>query len=285
MATSAIAHPKIVSQGEWLEARKRLLTSEKALTKAYDALAALRRQLPWVRIEKKYKFESAGGTETLSELFDGRSQLIIRHFMFGPGWKEGCVGCSFASDHVGGALVHLKHRDVSYVAVSRAPWQEIEAFRKRMGWRFKWVSSLGSDFNYDFHVSFRPEEAKTGKVDYNYAQSDFLSPEMSGLSVFYKNEDDEIFHTYSTYGRGDELALTTYMYLDLTPKGRNETGPQHNLTDWVRHHDRYEGGGHVDHQGRYMSAETTKECCEAAKPKTNGQRGKSSREVLRKKRA
>jgi len=285
MATSAIAHRRIVSQGEWLEARKRLLTSEKALTKAYDALAALRRQLPWVRIEKKYKFESAGGTETLSELFDGRSQLIIRHFMFGPGWKEGCVGCSFASDHVDGALVHLKHRDVSYVAVSRAPWQEIEAFRKRMGWRFKWVSSLGSDFNYDFHVSFRPEEAKTGKVDYNYAQSDFLSPEMSGLSVFYKNEDDEIFHTYSTYGRGDELALTTYMYLDLTPKGRNETGPQHNLTDWVRHHDRYEAGGHVDHQGGYMSTETTKECCEAAKPKANGQRGKSSREVVRKKRA
>ena len=275
MATGNIVKQHVVSRGEWLDARKRLLAFEKEFTRAHDALAATRRQLPWVRVEKTYKFESPCGTETLSDLFDGRSQLIIRHFMFGPGWKEGCVGCSFASDHVDGALVHLEHHDVSYVAVSRAPWQEIEAFRKRMGWRFKWVSSLASDFNYDFHVSFRPEEAETGKANYNYAQSDFLSPEMSGLSVFYKDESGEIFHTYSTYGRGDEGGLTTYFYLDLTPKGRNET-VRGNLSDWVRHHDRYEAGGHVDHRGRYLAGETAAKCCEEAETKSDVQNGNSS---------
>jgi predicted dithiol-disulfide oxidoreductase (DUF899 family) len=264
MSANPVMQHKVVSRSEWLASRKELLRREKNLTRAFDALTVLRRQLPWVCIEKEYFFEGPRGRRSLAGLFEGRSQLIIRHFMFGPGWGEGCVGCSYASDHVDGALVHLGQRDVSYVAVSRAPWNEIEPFQHRMGWRFPWVSSFGSDFNYDFQVSFTPEQASQGKVNYNFETQDYLSPEMSGLSVFYHSRSGQIFHTYSTYGRGDELALTTYMYLDLTPIGRNETGPRRNLTDWVRHHDRYDAAGHVDHRGRYIASDASgAKCCES----------------------
>jgi predicted dithiol-disulfide oxidoreductase (DUF899 family) len=178
--------------------------------------------------------------------------LIVKHFMFAPGWKEGCVGCSFEVDHIDGALAHLEHHDVTYVAVSRAPLPEITAFQKRMGWRFKWVSSYGSDFNYDYHVSFTKDEIEKGPVYYNYEMRQFLSEEASGCSVFHKDAAGGIFHTYSAYGRGTEELVATYMYLDLTPKGRNEAGARQDMTDWVRHHDRYDAGGFVDPTGRYV---------------------------------
>lgn len=231
---------RIVSRDEWLAERKALLADEKALTRAQDALNAQRRALPWVKVDKAYVFDGPNGQETLADLFAGRSQLIVNHFMFAPGWKEGCVGCSFGADHVDGALVHLEHHDVSFASVSRAPFADIDAYKKRMGWRFKWVSSHGSDFNYDYHVSFTPDDLAKGKVYYNFERRDLKEEELPGTSVFYRNEAGEIFHTYSAYGRGDEKVLGTYMLLDLTPKGRNETGPRYNLTDWVRHHDKYE---------------------------------------------
>jgi predicted dithiol-disulfide oxidoreductase (DUF899 family) len=180
--------------------------------------------------------------------------LIVKHFMFAPGWKEGCVGCSFEVDHIDGALAHLEHHDVTYVAVSRAPLAEITAFKKRMGWGFKWVSSYGSDFNYDYHVSFPKDEIEKGQVYYNYEMRQFLSEEASGCSVFYKDAAGGISHTYSAYGRGTEELVATYMYLDLTPKGRSETGARQDMTDWVRHHDRYDAGGFVDPTGRYVPA-------------------------------
>lgn len=232
----------VVSREEWLAARQALLLKEKELTRLRDRLNAERRALPWVRIEKEYVFDGPDGRETLADLFAGRSQLIIKHFMFGPGWAEGCVGCSFESDHAEAALVHLENHDVTYVAVSRAPYAEIEPFKRRMGWRFKWVSSFGSDFNYDFHVSFTADAMTRGESYYNYAVQPVASDEMSGRSVFYKDETGQIFHTYSSYGRGGELFLGSYHYLDITPKGRNETG-RGNLTDWVRHHDRYGAPG------------------------------------------
>jgi predicted dithiol-disulfide oxidoreductase (DUF899 family) len=235
-------HP-IVSREEWLAARKQHLVREKELTRLRDQLSAERRALPWVKVEKRYLFEGPDGQRTLADLFAGRSQLVVDHFMLGPGWKEGCVGCSFGADHVDGALVHLEHHDVSVVAVSRAPWPEIEAFKRRMGWRFKWVSSYGSDFNYDYHVSFRPEDLAKGKAYYNYELREVGIEELPGTSVFYKDERGEVFHTYSSYARGGDLLCGTYNVLDLTPKGRNETGPSRNLTDWVRHHDRYDDGG------------------------------------------
>jgi predicted dithiol-disulfide oxidoreductase (DUF899 family) len=247
---TSVENPRVVSREEWLVERKAHLAREKELTRAYDALCQERRALPWVRVDEPYVFEGPGGPETLADLFRGRRQLIVNHFMLGPGWREGCVGCSFGADHVDGALVHLENHDVSYVAVSRAPLDEIEAFRKRMGWRFRWLSSHGSDFNYDYHVSFRPEEADRGEVVYNYGPSPFLSEDLSGLSCFYRDEDGAVFHTYSCYARGGEKGLGTYMLLDLTPLGRNETGPRHDLSDWVRHHDRYEAGGSVDGTGR-----------------------------------
>ena len=180
--------------------------------------------------------------------------------MFGPGWKEGCVGCSFASDHVGGTLIHLENHDVTYVAVSRAPLEEIESFRKRMGWTFPWVSSFASDFNFDYHVSYTKEDLASGDVFYNYRLEKASIEELAGLSVFYKDHGGNIFHTYSTYGRGDEGSLTTYFYLDITPKSRNETG-RGNLGDWVRHHDRYGAGGYVDPTGRYINPQPDEACC------------------------
>jgi predicted dithiol-disulfide oxidoreductase (DUF899 family) len=262
MTTNLIERPKVVSRAEWLSARTELLLKEKQLTRQRDEIDRQRRELPWVKVEKNYFFDDGpNGQQTLADLFAGRSQLIISHFMLGPGWKEGCVGCSFRSDHVEGALLHLEHHDVSLVTISRAPLAEIEAFKKRMGWRFRWLSSYGSDFNYDYHVSFTSEEAATGKVYYNYESRGFVSEELSGLSVFHKDETGEIFHTYSTYGRGDEMVDTTYMYLDLTPMGRNETGPHHSLGDWVRHHDRYDVAGVVDAGGRFVAAQPVEASC------------------------
>ena len=243
-------HP-IVSHDNWLAARKQLLAKEKELTRLRDQLAAERRALPWVKVENPYVFDGPGGKETLAELFAGRSQLIVKHFMLGPGWSEGCVGCSFELDHIDGILVHLEHRDVSYVAVSRAPLPEIEAFKQRMGWHIKWVSSADSDFNYDFHVSFKPEEIAKGEGYYNYQMRKIGIDELSGRSVFYKDENGDVFHTYSSYGRGGEDVLGTYRLLDLVPKGRDETGPNHNLSDWVRHHDRYGDRGFVAATGRW----------------------------------
>ena len=228
---------RVVSREEWVEARRALLAKEKEGTRLRDKLSVERRALPWVRIDKEYAFEGPNGRQTLSDLFAGRSQLVIKHFMLGPGWKDPCVGCSFESDHIDGAVTHLEHHDVSYVAVSRAPYPEIAAAHKRMGWRFRWVSSFGSDFNYDFNVSFTPEQIASGQATYNYRTGAAPIEEMSGRSIFYKDESGAIFHTYSAFARGGEVMLGTYALLDMTPKGRNEKS---NLGDWVKLHDRYE---------------------------------------------
>ena len=235
-------HNRVVSRDEWLAERKQLLIREKELTRLRDQINADRHALPWVKVEKPYLFDGPNGRQTLADLFDGRSQLIIKHFMLGPDWEEGCVGCSFELDHVEGALVHLEHHDVSYAVVSRAPLPKIEAFKKRMGWRVNWVSSYGSDFNYDFHVSFTEQEIAKGEAYYNYEVRNVGIDELSGRSVFYKDPAGDVFHTYSSYGRGGEMHLGTYHYLDITARGRDET-INGNLTDWVRHHDRYEEDG------------------------------------------
>jgi predicted dithiol-disulfide oxidoreductase (DUF899 family) len=235
--TSTIPKHKIVSQKDWLSARKELLKKEKAATHARDALSAERRKPPWVKVEKNYVFDTPAGKKTLSDLFNDRHQLFIYHFMFGPDWKEGCPSCSFLSDHLDGAVPHLGARDVTLTMVSRAPLDKIASFKKRMGWRFNWVSSYGTDFNRDFHVSFRPDEAK-GKVDYNYTLQEFPSQEAPGLSVFFKDENGEVFHTYSTYGRGLDPLVGAYVVLDMVPKGRGEDHLNFTM-EWVRYHDRY----------------------------------------------
>lgn len=228
---------RIGSKEEWLAASRALLVEEKAHMRASDELARKRRELPWVKVDKTYVFDTLQGRKTLSGLFDGRSQLIVYHFMLGPDWEEGCVGCSFVSDHMVGIVTHLEHHDVSYVTVSLAPLAKIEAFRKRMGWAFPWVSSNGSDFNFDYHVSFTPEEVASRKAFYNFTETDVGIDELHGHSVFYKDERGDVYHTYSCYGRGGERFINTYAHLDVTPKGREETG---GMTDWLRHHDRYE---------------------------------------------
>jgi predicted dithiol-disulfide oxidoreductase (DUF899 family) len=214
------------------------LLKEKSYARQGDMLAAERRALPWVRVDKNYVFEAPNGKENLADLFEGRSQLVVQHFMFGPGWKEGCPSCSFMADHVGGALVHLAHRDVSFVAVSRASLSEIEPFKKRMGWGFKWVSSAGNDFNFDYGVSFTQEELAQEKVSYNYGLAVFTGGEAPGISAFYRDDDGQVFHTYSTYARGCETMMGTYRLLDLVPKGRDEAGLPFTMA-WVRHHDKY----------------------------------------------
>ena len=232
-------HP-VVSRDEWLEARKALLKKEKELTRQKDQLFAECRALPWVKVEKNYIFDTASGKQTLADLFGDKSQLIVTHFMLGPEWEQGCIGCSFGADHYDGIVVHLEHHDVAFVVVSRAPLPKIDAFKKRMGWRFKWVSSHGSDFNYDYHVSFTEDAIAQGKVYYNYQVQQIDIDELAGTSMFYRDAAGNIFHTYSAYARGSELVGGAYGYLDHLPKGRNETGPGYNLGDWVRHHDRYE---------------------------------------------
>jgi predicted dithiol-disulfide oxidoreductase (DUF899 family) len=230
--------PKVVTHEEWLKERIELLAAEKAFTRQRDELTRRRLAMPWERVEKSYVFDTLEGKRTLAELFEGRSQLLVQHFMFGPGWKEGCKSCSFMADHTDGANVHLAQRDVTLLAASRAPLAEIERFRRRMGWQFKWVSSHGGDFNHDFGVSFTPEEVAKGEVHYNYGTWPFPHEELPGISVFYKNGTGEVFHTYSTYGRGVEVMMGTYRLMDLTPKGRDEDGQRYTM-EWVRHHDRY----------------------------------------------
>jgi predicted dithiol-disulfide oxidoreductase (DUF899 family) len=240
MSTSAVdlGH-KVVSSAEWLAARKGLLAKEKELTRLKDDLSRQRRELPWERVEKKYVFDGPNGKESLADLFGGRSQLVVYHFMFGPGWEQGCQSCSLIADHFDGMLVHLANRDVTLMAVSRATLPEIEAFKERMGWGFKWVSSNANDFNWDYHVSFTKDEVAKGKMYYNYAESTFPSEEGPGVSVFYKDEQGEIFHTYSTFARGGDILIGAYNFIDMTPKGRNEEGLSYPMA-WVRHHDRYE---------------------------------------------
>ena len=253
MSTRTIENPKVVSREEWLAARKQLLAKEKKLTRERDAVAAERRQLPWVKVEKNYVFDSPSGKKTLADLFAGKSQLIVYHFMFGPDWQEGCPSCSFNMDHTDGALVHLAQRDVSFAAVSRAPLSKIEPFKKRMGWKFTWVSSHETDFNYDFHASFTPDQIAKGKVEYNFDLVEFPSAEAPGVSVFYKDKDGNIFHTYSAYARGSENTINTYNYLDLVPKGRDEDGLPFTMS-WLRHHDRYEDGYLADPDRPYWPA-------------------------------
>jgi predicted dithiol-disulfide oxidoreductase (DUF899 family) len=259
-ATASTTKHKVVTPHEWLSARKQLLQQEKEFTKTYDKLRAERLALPWVELTKNYVFDSVKGKVILADLFDGRSQLIIQHFMFGPEWEEGCVGCSFGADHAQAALVHLNNHDVSYVAVSRAPVEKIEAFKKRMGWTFPWVSSLNNDFNFDYHVSFRKGDVVEGKVYYNYGMLPYDGEEAPGDSAFYKDEDGRIFHTYSSFARGGENQISTYMILDTAPLGRNE-GDGENLTSWVRHHDKYNAGGHVDAHGRDVPEKNNDTCC------------------------
>jgi len=250
-ASNSGASRRVVSRGEWLEARRALLIKEKALTRQRDALSAERRALPWVKVEKNYLFDTPSGKATLSQLFDGRTQLFIKHFMMGPGQTEHCVGCALEVDHIAGLLPHLENHDVTYTAVARAPISEIEALRKRMGWQFAWVSSYGSDFNYDFNVSYTPEQLATRTALVNFRLTDPGLEDLSGNSVFFKDKNDQIFHTYSTFGRGGEEFLGIYRYFDVMPLGRNENGPYHALGDWARPHDMYGKGGMVEGNGRY----------------------------------
>ena len=242
--------PKIVSEKEWLEARKSLLAKEKNLTRLHDQLAAERRQLPWMRVEKNYTFDAPHGKVSLADLFGPHSQLFVYHFMFGPDWKEGCPSCSYVCDHLNGAVPHLAARDVSLVMVSRAPLPKIEAFKKRLGWRFPWVSSHSNDFNHDYGVYFPTQEKAHGNVNYNYKMQEFPSDEAPGASIFYKDKDGKIFHTYSTYGRGLDQFVTTYTLLDLVPKGRDEDNLPFDMA-WVRHHDRYDTGELADKDRPY----------------------------------
>jgi predicted dithiol-disulfide oxidoreductase (DUF899 family) len=229
--------PKTITRDAWLKARLALLEQEKALTRQRDVVAEARRALPRVRVDKDYVFLGESGPESLADLFDGRSQLLIYDFMFGPGWEEGCKSCSFLADGFDGATIHLAQRDVTLLAVSRGPLDAVQKFRNRMGWRFKWVSSSETDFNEDYHVSF-DENGTDGKINYNYGMMNFMSSEMPGVSVFQKDPDDAIYHTYSCYARGLDALIGTYQYLDLVPKGRDENALGFTM-EWVRHHDRY----------------------------------------------
>jgi predicted dithiol-disulfide oxidoreductase (DUF899 family) len=226
----------IVSQDEWLKARLDLLAKEKEFTRLRDKMTAQIRALPWRRIEKDYYFYGSTGKESLVDLFDGKAQLAIYHFMLGPDWEQGCKSCSFWADGFQGLPIHLAHRDVAFVVVSRAPLSKIDQFKKRMGWNFKWVSSFGSDFNFDFGVSFKDEDERTGRAFYNYTVGSYMNDEMPGASFFYR-QNTEVFHTYSTYGRGIDILNGAYNWLDLVAKGRDENSDS--TMDWVRHHDRY----------------------------------------------
>ena len=229
----------IVSGEKWMEARKQLLIKEKEFMRLRDELSQQRRELPWEMVQKEYVFEGANGKQTLAELFEGRSQLIVYHFMFHPEWEEGCKSCSFWADNFEGIIVHLNHRDVTMLAVSRAPYGKLAAYQKRMGWDFKWVSAFGTDFNFDYHVSFTPEEVANKRAFYNYTTQDPDSKEHAGVSVFYKDATGSVFHTYSAYARGIDMLNTAYHYLDLVPKGRDETELEFTQA-WVRRHDEYE---------------------------------------------
>jgi predicted dithiol-disulfide oxidoreductase (DUF899 family) len=260
---------RVVSREEWLTARKALLQKEKEATQLRDKVNAERLALPWEKVEKTYTFDTPNGRQTLADLFDGRSQLIVYHFMLGPGWDAGCDGCSFLSDHLDGTLPHLEHHDVTLVAVSRAPLAEIQAYQQRMGWHFPWYSSFGSDFNYDYHVSFTPEAMRAGTASYNFepipAKADAKESERPGLSAFYKDETGQIYHTYSSYGRGHEELIGTLMILDRAPKGRNEQ----RAMDFVRRHDEYE-------DARGSSARAGEQARAAARPLVQPERSREA---------
>jgi predicted dithiol-disulfide oxidoreductase (DUF899 family) len=228
----------IVSADDWVTARRRLLAKEKEFLQLRDQLSRERRELPWVRVDKSYVFDGPTGKESLADLFAGRSQLIVYHFMFAPEWEAGCKSCSFWADNYNGVVSHLNQRDVSVAAISRAPIAKVQAFAARMSWQFKWVSSATSDFNYDYQVSFRPGEAAQGSAIYNYARYDGSMSDLPGFSVFYKDGSGGIFHTYSTYARGLDSMNAAYQLLDLVPKGRDEAGLPHPMA-WVRLHDSY----------------------------------------------
>jgi len=227
----------VVSQSKWIEARKKLLAKEKEFTRLRDQLSTERRELPWVKVEKEYIFDGVEGKQSLSDLFNDKSQLMIYHFMLGPEWEEGCPSCSFWADNFNGIDIHLANRDISFLSVSRAGSQQIEIYKKRMGWNFKWVSSHNNDFNYDFGVSFTPEEKEANNITYNYLNQPYFIDELAGVSVFVKNDQGEIYHTYSTYSRGLDILNGAYNYIDLSPKGRDEGD---GIMNWLRRHDQYE---------------------------------------------
>ena len=235
-----IAHHPVVSREDWLAARQRHLVHEKEYTHMRDRLSEERRALPWVKVDQTYMFHTPEGDKSLADLFGTNSQLFVYHFMLAPGQAEGCPGCSYLADHLEGAVVHLEHHDVSVVMVSRAPLDDIRRYQQRMGWNIRWVSSAGSPFNHDFHVSFTPEEVASGAVEYNYHTIEPWGEDAHGLSVFYKDDRGDIFHTYSSYARGPEELLGAYMVLDMTPKGRNEASGDGAPMDWVRRHDAYD---------------------------------------------
>jgi len=239
MKTKPVKKPTVVSPAAWLKARRTLLRAEKKFTRQQDEINARRRALPWVKVEKDYTFDSPKGRVSLADLFAGHSQLIVQHFMLGPGWDEGCSHCSYMMDHFAPTVPHLGARDVAFAAVSHAPIKEILPFKKRMGWDVNWVSAHGSDFNFDFHVSFTEQELKTGKVYYNYTRQSFPMEEAPGISVFARDAQGTIYHTYSTYGRGVEIIMSTYRLLDMVPKGRDEANDDYGM-QWVRYHDEYE---------------------------------------------
>lgn len=230
--------PEIVSRDAWVEARRQLLIREKALTRQRDELSRQRRALPWVRVDAPYVFDGPDGRETLSGLFEGRHQLVVQHFMFAPDWEAGCKSCSFWADSFNGIIEHLNQRDVTFVAVSRAPLDRLQAFRARMGWRFKWVSSHDSDFNVDYQVSFSPEDLAGGEVTYNYTRHKTAMSELPGISVFFRDDDGTVFHTYSCYARGLDMLNAAYHCLDLVPRGRDEAGLPYPMA-WVRLRDQY----------------------------------------------
>jgi predicted dithiol-disulfide oxidoreductase (DUF899 family) len=250
-AATPLPRNRVVSWQEWIAARCELLAQEKELIRHQEQIAAARRASPWVKVEKPYFFDTPNGKVSLADLFDGRSQLIAKHNTLNP--KHGvCTGCSFEMDHIEGALAHLPYRDVTFVAVSRAPVKQIQAAQRRMGWSARWVSSFHSDFNYDFHVSFKPEDIARGEVFYNYAMQRVPVEDLPGFSVFYKGENGDIYLTYASFGRGQANIMTTYVMLDMTPKGRNETPPG-GMTEWVRPHDRYDTNGYVDAIGQFVA--------------------------------
>ena len=234
-----MANQNAVTREEWLVARKKHLVKEKEFTRLRDELSKQRRDLPWVKVDKEYVFEGLNGKESLAGLFAGRSQLLVYHFMFGPDWEEGCPSCSFWADNYDGIIQHLSHRDVTMVTVSRAPLDQLQAYRKRMGWGFKWVSSFDNDFNHDYHVSFTEEDLEKGETYYNYSMRKGGGAEAPGISVFYKDENGDVFHTYSSYSRGLDMLNGAYHLLDLVPKGRDEAEFNFPMA-WVRRHDVYE---------------------------------------------
>ena len=238
MKNNSFDHPTIVSPEKWLAARREFLREEKEFFRTRDKLAAHRRALPWVKVDQAYTFDSPSGRVSLADVFEGRRQLIVYHFMLAPGWEEGCRGCSFVSDHFDGALAHVNAREISFVAISSAPLAEIERFKARMGWKFDWVSSHGTTFNRDFRVSFTPAEVEVGLADYNFGMNEIGADEMPGLSVFARGADGAVYRTYSTYSRGLDLLIGAYNLLDLVPKGRDEDAEA--PMKWVCHHDRYD---------------------------------------------